>query len=209
MREVTLVIATQNRDKGREIMPHLSGVPVQLRGLWEWEDAPDVEETGDTLAANAILKAEAAMHHTGCWAFADDTGLEVDALEGAPGVYSARYAGPGATYASNRVHLLKEMEAVPPAQRTARFRTVIALARPGFPTETMEGAVDGTITETERGTEGFGYDAVFEYSPEGKTFAEMSLPEKNRISHRGRALVALRARLEALLAQARAQSGSV
>jgi len=190
-----LVIATQNRDKGREIVAILADLPMHVRGLWEWPDAPDVEETGDTLAANAILKAASAARHTGCWAVADDTGLEVDALHGAPGVYSSRYSGPNATYADNRAKLLAALTGVPDAQRTARFRTVIALVGPDGRTETVEGVVEGLILDREQGTGGFGYDAVFYYPPAGQTFAEMNPKAKNGVSHRGRALQALKSRL--------------
>jgi XTP/dITP diphosphohydrolase len=192
-------MGTHNRDKGVEIRAHLQGLALRLRGLWEWPDMEPVEETGDTLVANAVLKAEAAAHHTDCWAIADDTGLEVDYLGGAPGVYSARYAGPQARYEDNCIKLLRALDGVPDHVRTARFRTVIALARPGFPTETVEGAVDGRILSGQRGSEGFGYDPVFYYPPADKTFAEMSLVEKNRVSHRGLALDRLAARLRELL----------
>lgn len=186
-----LVVATHNRDKGREMKALLASLPVRLEGLWDWPGAPEVEETGHTLAENALLKAEAAARFTGQWAVADDTGLEVAALGGAPGVYSARFAGPDATYAGNRAKLLDLLDGVPARERTAVFRTVIALARPGLPTLSVEGAVPGSITEEERGLGGFGYDAVFLYPPAARTFAEMSADEKNAVSHRGRALVAL------------------
>jgi XTP/dITP diphosphohydrolase len=195
----TLVMGTHNRDKGVEIAKHLEGLALVLRGLWEWPDLEPPEETGDTLAANAILKADAAARHTGYWAMADDTGLEVDHLDGAPGVYSARYAGPEARYQDNCLKLLRALEGVPDEERTARFRTVIALARPGAPTETVEGAVEGTILSVQRGSEGFGYDPVFFYPPTAKTFAQMTLTEKNRVSHRGLALDRLATRLRELL----------
>jgi len=195
-----LVIATQNRDKAREIEAVLAPLPVNLRGLWEWPEAPEVEESGRTLEANAALKAEAAARFTGMWAVADDTGLEVDALNGAPGVYSARFAGPGATYAGNRAKLLELLLGVSLRHRTARFRTVVALARPGRKTVTVEGSVSGWITEGERGDFGFGYDSVFLYPQTRKTFAEMTPAEKNSVSHRGRALKALRTLLTGLLA---------
>jgi XTP/dITP diphosphohydrolase len=193
-----IVVATQNRDKAREMFAILSGLGITLRGLWEWPDAPDVHESGDTLEANAILKARSAAAHTGWWAVADDTGLEVDALGGAPGVYSARYAGANATYADNCAKLLAALSAVPSADRTARFRTVIALAAPDGSAETVEGVVEGRILEHKRGQNGFGYDPVFFWSPKGKTFAEMSAEEKNAVSHRAKALHALRARLAAM-----------
>jgi XTP/dITP diphosphohydrolase len=195
----TLVMGTHNRDKGVEITAHLDGLTLNLRGLWEWADMDPVDETGDTLVANAILKADAAARHTGCWAMADDTGLEVDYLDGAPGVYSARYAGPEARYEDNCIKLIRALESVPDDERAARFRAVIALARPGAPTETVEGVVDGVILSAPRGAGGFGYDPVFFYPPTAKSFAEMSLTEKNRVSHRGLALDRLAQRLQELL----------
>lgn len=196
---MALVIATQNRDKAREIEALLAPLPVTLRGLWEWPDAPLVEETGQTLEANAALKAESATRHTGLWSVADDTGLEVEALHGAPGVYSARFAGEGATYAGNRAKLLDLLTGVSARRRGAQFRTAVALARPSRKTLFVEGSVSGLITEDERGDLGFGYDAVFLYPELGMTFAEMTPAEKNAVSHRGRALMALRDLLTGLL----------
>lgn len=195
----TLVIATQNRDKAKEIEAILQRLPVTMRGLWEWARAPHVEETGQTLEANAALKAESAARFTGLWAVADDTGLEVDALHGAPGVYSARFAGPGATYAGNRAKLLELLAGVSARHRTAHFRTAVALARPGQKTIIVEGSVSGMITEEERGDLGFGYDAVFLHPQTQRTFAEMTPAEKNAVSHRARALLALEGLLEELL----------
>jgi XTP/dITP diphosphohydrolase len=198
----TLVIATQNRDKAKEIEAILQKLPVAMRGLWEWARAPHVEETGQTLEANAALKAESAARFTGLWAVADDTGLEVDALHGAPGVYSARFAGPGATYAGNRAKLLELLAGVSARHRTARFRTAVALARPGQKTIIVEGSVSGMITEEERGDHGFGYDSVFLYPQTRQTFAEMTPAEKNAVSHRARALLALEGLLADLLGRA-------
>ena len=194
-----LVVGTQNRDKGREIFARLRHLPLELRGMWEWPDAGPVEETGCTLSQNALLKAEAAARHTGLWAIADDTGLEVDALSGAPGVCSARFAGPHATYADNRQKLLRVLEGVADPKRGAQFRTVIALVRPGLPSETMAGVIEGCITTSEFGEEGFGYDSVFYVPEEARTFAQMTVVEKNRISHRGWALSRLAVRLAELL----------
>ena len=201
-----LVIATHNRDKGRELVALLADLPVRLHGLWEWPGATEVPETGTTLAQNAILKAEAAARLTGLWAVADDTGLEVAALGGGPGVYSARFAGVDATYAGNRAKLLDLLAGVPPAQRGACFRTVAALAMGDGAVRTVEGVVHGRITEEERGDGGFGYDAVFLYLPGGRTFAELSAAEKNAVSHRGRALRALKSLLSDLLAGKTAES---
>jgi XTP/dITP diphosphohydrolase len=202
-----LVMGTHNRDKGREIASHLSHLPLDLLGLWDFADHVPVEESGDTLAANAILKAEDAMRHTGRWALADDTGLLVSALGGAPGVYSARYAGPNATYADNRRKLLDEMANTPTAKRQAEFRTTMALARPDHPTLTVDGVCQGRILAEERGEHGFGYDAVFYHEESGETFAEMTLAEKGAVSHRGRALESISRVLEQLLALPESQDG--
>ena len=149
-------------------------------------------ETGDTLLANARLKALALCAATGLAALADDTGLEVDALGGAPGVFSARYAGPDATYADNVDHLLTVMASVRRNARTARFRTVVVLARPDGSEAVAEGVVEGVIADAARGTSGFGYDPVFvPAGGGGRTFAEITLAEKQAISHRGRALRAM------------------
>ncbi|MGZ4690251.1 MAG: RdgB/HAM1 family non-canonical purine NTP pyrophosphatase, partial [Acidimicrobiia bacterium] len=152
--------------------------------------------TGATLVENARLKAEALRDATGLAALGEDTGLEVDALGGAPGVFSARYAGEGATYADNVAKLLREVEAVRRASRTARFRTAVVLAQPDGTELVEEGVVEGVIVTEPRGTGGFGYDAVFAPAGAGgRTFAELEPDHKHAISHRGRALRALAARL--------------
>ncbi len=163
------------------------------------EDVPDVVEDGETLLDNARLKARALVVATGLAAVADDTGLEVDALDGAPGVYSARYAGEGVTYADNVAKLLTELAARPEGvARTARFRTVAMASFPDGSELWAEGAVEGTIATEPVGTGGFGYDPVFVPSEgDGRTFAEMTPSEKNAISHRGRAFRALAAALAA------------
>jgi XTP/dITP diphosphohydrolase len=184
-----LVLASANPDKAAEIADIL-GEAVELRP--RPPDLPDVVEDGDTLLANARLKAVAVSEAVGLGAVADDTGLEVDALDGAPGVFTARFAGEGATYADNVAKLLVELEGVPAEVRGARFRTV-ALARfPDGREVVAEGVVTGTIATEARGTEGFGYDPVFVPDEgDGRTFAEMSAGEKHAISHRGRAFRAL------------------
>ncbi len=187
-----LVVASKNPDKITEVEEVLAGLGLVgeiVRGL-EW---PDVEETEPTLAGNALLKARAVRHATGLTAVADDTGLEVDALGGEPGVHTARYAGPDATYADNVAKLLSEMEGV--KRRTARFRTAIALVDQSGKELTVEGVVEGEITAERRGNGGFGYDPVF--SVRGRTVAEMGSQEKHRISHRALALRALAAALGA------------
>jgi XTP/dITP diphosphohydrolase len=189
---VRLVLATANPDKARELAALLDGFDVVLRP----SDLPDVEETADTLEGNARLKAVAVMEATGDLAVADDTGLEVDALGGRPGVYAARYAGPGATYADNVAKLLDELAGVDPGQRTARFRTVAVALFPDGREIVAEGAVSGVIAGSPRGGEGFGYDPLFvPDGGDGRTFAEMTQAEKAAVSHRGRALRALAARL--------------
>lgn len=185
-----LVLATANPDKAREIAALLEGFAVVPRPA----DVPDVDETGETLEENAHLKAVALVEATGCAAVADDTGLEVLALGGAPGVYSARFAGEHASYADNVAKLLSAMEGV--GDRRARFRTV-ALARfPDGREVIAEGVVDGVITPAARGDGGFGYDPVFQPDEgDGRTYAELTLEEKNALSHRGRAFRALAAQL--------------
>jgi len=204
---VKLVLATHNRDKAREIIDMLAGLDVDVVTLDEYPDFPATIEDGDTLEANALKKAREACQHTGCSALADDTGLEVDALEGAPGVYSARYSGEGATYASNCAKLLRELEAVPAGKRGAKFRTVMALIlappdaarvqgkggeRRAIDHLLTDGVLHGEIAALARGGQGFGYDPVFIDGASGRTLAEMSLAEKNRTSHRYRALIEMR-----------------
>ncbi len=189
-----LVCASANPDKYIEIVQILSGavnLTPRPAGI------PEVLENEDSLEGNARLKAVAIQSATGCPAVADDTGLEVDALGGAPGVFSARYAGDNATYQDNVQRLLKEMEGVVGEERSARFRTV-ALISWGDGTETIaEGIVEGSIAETPSGAGGFGYDSIFVPSAGGgKTFAEMGDAEKNAMSHRGVAFRALKVHLE-------------
>ena len=189
-----IVLATANPDKAREMADALSGLDLEL--IPRPTSVPDVEETGVTLLANARLKAEALRDATGEDALADDTGLEVDALGGAPGVWSARYAGEDATYADNVEKLVSEMAKAMRNARTARFRTVLVLAGADGSELTVDGVAEGVIADAPRGTEGFGYDPVFvPAGGGGRTFAEMTLAEKQRLSHRGRALRALAVRL--------------
>lgn len=183
-----LVVATKNRDKLAEMETVLAEYPVAAEVVHDL-DWPDVGETGDTLAENALAKAHAVVEAVGLPALADDTGLEVAALGGRPGVRTARYAGPEATYADNVRLLLEELSGV--EDRRARFRTVVALVMPDGVEVTAEGVLEGRISERPRGEGGFGYDPVFEV--EGRTLAEMRMPEKNRLSHRARALRALAA----------------
>ena len=184
------VLATANPDKAREIQAIL-GDAVVLRP--RPAAVPDVEETGETLLDNARLKARALAEATGLPAIADDTGLEVDALDGAPGVYSARYAGEGATYADNVAKLLAALDGV--SNRAARFTTVAVAAWPDGREVRAEGAVEGSIATAASGDGGFGYDPVFVPSGSHLTFAEMGPEDKDAISHRGRAFRALAAAL--------------
>lgn len=190
---IELVCASANPDKVVEIAALLDGV---ARLLPRPPEVPDVVEDADSLEGNARLKASAICAASGSAAVADDTGLEVDALGGAPGVYAARYAGEGVTYADNREKLLTELSGVAEADRTARFRTVAMVVRPDGSEIVVEGVCEGRIAFADRGDRGFGYDALFiPTDGDGRTFAEMSDAEKNEISHRGRAFVALAAAL--------------
>ena len=185
-----LVLATANPDKAREIADALSGFDLVPRP----DGVPEVDETADTLEGNARLKAEALCAATGKAAVADDTGLEVEALGGRPGVYSSRFAGSHATYADNVSKLLHELHGV--ENRRARFRTVAFVMFPDGHEVIAEGIVDGQIAAEGRGDDGFGYDPVFiPDDGDGRTFAEMTLTEKQIISHRGRAFRALAVRL--------------
>lgn len=186
---LVLVLASANPDKVTEIAENLGdGVDLRPRPV----DLPDVVEDADTLEGNARLKAVAVCQAAGAGAVADDTGLEIDALGGAPGVYTARFAGEGASYADNVAKVLADLEGVPEGERGARFRTV-ALARfPDGAEVVAEGVVEGTISTEARGDRGFGYDPVFiPADGDGRTFAEMSAEEKHAVSHRGRAFRAL------------------
>jgi XTP/dITP diphosphohydrolase len=180
---ITLVCASANPDKVAEIQAIL-GTAVDLRP--RPPDVPDVVEDADTLEGNARLKAAATVAASGMAAVADDTGLEVAALGGAPGVHTARFAGEHASYADNRAKLLADLTGV--SDRRARFRTVAMIVWPDGRELAVEGTCDGTIPAEERGTRGFGYDAVFRPDDgDGRTFAEMSEGEKSALSHRGRA----------------------
>lgn len=190
-----LLLASQNRDKLVEFEQALRGVPAELMCAADLPEASEVEEDGRTLQENALKKARALNQFSGLPTIGDDTGLEIDALGGAPGVYSSRYAGPGATYADNVDRVLFELQGVPVELRTARFRCVIAFVDGGRE-QLFEGVCEGKIIETPRGSGGFGYDPIFLVPELGKTFAEISLAEKNQISHRGRALRRLRQFLE-------------
>ncbi len=184
-----LVIATKNRNKIREIHDKFKDIPeLELLDIGSYHDMPDVEETGDTFLENAMLKADALCRFTGVAAMADDSGLVVDALDGRPGVLSARYGGPGLTDHDRNLLLLQELQGVRPEQRRARFICSIAVVLPGGKNFSTEGCCEGAIADRPRGREGFGYDPVFVLPHRGRTMAELSLDEKNRISHRALAL---------------------
>jgi XTP/dITP diphosphohydrolase len=194
------VLATANPDKAEEITRILrdAGAPVELAS--RPPDVPDVDETGATLEANARLKAVALARATGLPAIADDTGLEVDALGGAPGVCSARFAGPDASYGDNCELLLRRLDGVLPERRTARFATVALAHWPDGREVAALGTVEGAIADAARGGGGFGYDPVFVPTEgDGRTFAEMTAAEKHAISHRGRAFRTLADGLRAML----------
>lgn len=193
-----LVLGTNNAHKAEEIAPLLEGTGVDLRTAGSF-GAFDPDEHGETLEANALIKARAAMDLSGQWSIADDTGLEVDALDGRPGIYAARYAGEGCTFQDNIDKMLRELKGVPDEKRGARFACVIALCRPGYEPMTFRGTLAGRIVDSAKGTQGFGYDPIFFVTESGKTLAELSREEKNRISHRARAVKLLRAELKNLL----------
>ncbi len=185
---MNLVLATNNDDKIKEIKYLLEDLPITVFSHNDFLEFPDVEETGQTLKENAILKAKTIAEYCDMPALADDTGLEVEALDGAPGIFSSRYAGSNASYADNINKLIDEMSKVPKEKRTASFRCVIAIDWNDGNIETVEGVCQGFICEDVQGTKGFGYDPVFYYPPKNKRFSEMTIEEKNMVSHRGLAL---------------------
>lgn len=190
-----LVLATRNKDKVTEIREILNDQEFDILYLLDFPEIPDVIEDGETIRENALKKAQQIYQATGIPTVADDSGLEVDYLGGAPGVHSSRFARENATYAENNAKLLSLLADVPPEQRTARFRCVMAYAD-SERTESVEGVCEGIILESLRGSKGFGYDPLFYLSEYGKTFAEMELRLKNQISHRGIALRKLKSLVE-------------
>jgi len=187
----SLLMATRNKGKAEELSQMLLDLPVQIVTLQDFPDLPEVAETGQTFAENAALKAVFAAERTGLITLSDDSGLEVDALQGRPGVYSARFAGEPSDDGRNNQKLLELLQGLPPQERTARFASVIAIAVPQKPQPQVHysrGVCEGVILEELRGTGGFGYDPLFYVPGLAKTFAQLTLEEKNRISHRGAAL---------------------
>ncbi|MCX7706615.1 MAG: XTP/dITP diphosphatase [Anaerolineae bacterium] len=182
-----LLVATHNPGKAREYRELLAGLPLEVTYLDELGITLEVEETGSTFAENAILKATTYAQVSGLWTWADDSGLEVDALDGAPGVFSSRYAGPGASDVDRYRKLLNALAGVPWDRRTARFRCTVALATPEGAVRTVEGVCEGVIAFGPVGEHGFGYDPVFYLPERGLTMAQLPPEVKNQISHRGRA----------------------
>ena len=183
----TIVLATHNQDKKIELQDALSGFPVTILSLYDFPHIGEIEETGETLLENSMFKAKTVHNITQLPAIADDTGLEVDSLAGAPGVYSARYAGEDVTYSDNVNKLLNEMKGISSRNRGAQFRTVISFID-GERELWTEGIIKGEIGEMPVGNSGFGYDPIFFIPELNKTFAELSTEEKNKISHRGLAM---------------------
>ena len=205
-----LILATRNAHKLRELRDLFDAPELRLEDASNVPNAPDVEETGVTFTENAVLKAEALALASGGWALADDSGLEVDALNGEPGVHSARYSGTHGNHPANIARVLDGLKNHPlPAARTARFVCALALARPGFPTQMLTATCEGTIASTPQGSGGFGYDPIFIPAGHQRTFGEMPPGEKNLISHRGLALREARVRWLPWLAEFARMQGSV
>lgn len=202
-KKLKLVAATRNRGKLEEIADFLRDLPLEVVSLLDFSGIPDIEETGATFEENALLKAQMVAAYTGNLTLADDSGLEVDCLRGAPGVYSARFAGEPASDERNNQKLLKLMEDVPPPERGARFVCVMALVLPDGNRYLARGRCEGMIAREPAGYKGFGYDPLFYLPQLGKTMAELDLAVKNRISHRARALTEAREILIHLLKEAR------
>jgi len=182
-----IVLATHNRDKCREMASILSDFPIDILTLDDFPEIGEIIEDGSSLEENALIKARTVFKETKLPSWADDTGLGVDALNGEPGIYSARYAGESCSYSDNVNKLIKNMQSIPEKQRTAQFKTAIA-----YVSENMElvseGVVEGLIAITPKGVGGFGYDPVFYVPEKGKTYSEMNMKEKNQTSHRGKAI---------------------
>lgn len=183
-----VIVATHNPGKVTELTNMLEGLGYTVESLLDYPDAPETDETGVTFEENALLKAVEAANYFGHAVIADDSGIEVDALDGAPGVYSARWSGPDKSPDANNSLLLEKLEGVPDEDRTARFVTVLALAKPNGETLTVRGTLEGVIGHELRGENGFGYDSLFVIPELGLTAAELTVEEKAKISHRGNAL---------------------
>lgn len=202
MKHPVVVIATHNLDKLREIRKILGRGPFAVKSLAEFPPPYTVRETGKTLEANALLKARAAVRRTKTPALSDDSGLEIAALGGRPGVYSARFAGAGCSYDDNNRKVLRLLKDRPASERKAVFRCVVALVFPDGRERLFQGRCPGRIVDALRGGSGFGYDPVFLPTGKKKTFAEMPLAEKNRLSHRSQAFRKAAAHLKKIFAKA-------
>jgi len=200
MKEV--IIATKNPGKAREFEEIFSSRGIAVRTLLDFPELPEVEETGTTFEENAILKAEAVSQALNKMVIGDDSGLIVDALEGRPGIFSARYAGEPKNDQNNTDKVLLELQGVPEEKRTARFYCALAIALPGQETNTVSGTCEGRILAERRGTNGFGYDPVFYVPEKGLSMAELSSEEKNQLSHRANALKKLDVLLDTILERA-------
>ncbi|OEU66705.1 MAG: Non-canonical purine NTP pyrophosphatase [Desulfobacterales bacterium S5133MH16] len=196
-KSIALVIATRNKGKTAEIKDLLKGFPVDIKNLDDFGPIPPLKEDGNTFDENAYQKASFAARILGFPALADDSGLLVEALGGAPGIHSARYAGENATDEQRYFKLLEEMQGK--SNRSAAFECVISIAVPTGPALTYESRCQGLITENPAGSNGFGYDPIFFYPPLNKTFAELTREEKNRVSHRGKAFAELKDEFDKVL----------
>jgi XTP/dITP diphosphohydrolase len=201
MKEV--IIATKNPGKAKEFEHIFSSRGIKVRTLLDFPEIPDVDETGSTFEENAILKADAVAQALGKMVIGDDSGLIVDALEGRPGIYSARYAGEPKNDENNTDKVLSELKGLPEEKRSARFYCALAVAIPGQETMTVSGTCEGRILEERRGSNGFGYDPVFYVPEKGLAMAELSSDEKNKISHRANALKKLDVVLDSILERAK------
>ncbi len=193
-----VILATHNKDKRKELADSFADLGLNILSLDDFPQVGDIVEDGSTLEENALIKAREVYRLTGYPAISDDTGLEVDALDGNPGIYAARYAGENCSYSDNVNKLILEMKEVSKNKRSAKFKTVMAFVD-GKSELVAKGEVKGEITETAKGVGGFGYDPVFYYPKLRKTFAEMSLIEKKSISHRGNAMRHLKEKLKTYL----------
>jgi len=193
-----MIVATKNRGKVREIRRALRGLSLKIYSLNDFSDVPEIEEDGESFTENALKKARFYSNYFGKLTIADDSGLEVDSLKGLPGIYSARYAGEGASDRENNQKLLREIEGIPISKRGARFKCVMAIVSHDGKEAVAEGSCRGRIGLREVGKKGFGYDPIFILPHGGKTMAQLTLEEKNRVSHRGKALKKLRKILLAL-----------